>query len=130
VIEHIPYASRRDVSGAQAIGGSIYNAHLDNTHPLGFGYGNLELPVYRNSSIFFKPSKDPYQTPLRYTSNPLLGGYISPTNLEIVKQSASVLVSPVGRGRVINFIDNPNFRGTWIGTNKLFFNAIFYGNKI
>ncbi len=130
VIEHIPYASRRDVSGAQAIGGSIYNAHLDNTHPLGFGYGNLELPVYRNSSIFFKPSKDPYQTPLRYTSNPLLGGYISPTNLEKVKQSASVLVSPVGRGRVINFIDNPNFRGTWIGTNKLFFNAIFYGNKI
>ncbi|AFL85330.1 Zinc carboxypeptidase [Belliella baltica DSM 15883] len=124
------YASRRDESGAQAIGGSIYNAYLDNTHPLGYGYRMTEIPVYRNTSIFFKPSKSPYQTPVRYTENPLLGGYISPSNLEKVKQSASVLVSPVGRGKVINFIDNPNFRGTWFGTNKLFFNAIFYGDKI
>jgi hypothetical protein len=59
----------------------------------------------------------------------LLGGYVSPANLEKIKQSSSVLVSPVGQGRVIHFIDNPNFRGTWFGTNKLFFNAIFFGDK-
>jgi hypothetical protein len=128
-LERKPYASRRDESGAQAIGGSIYKAYLDNTHPLGYGYRTTEIPVYRNSSIFFKPSKSPYQTPVRYTENPLLGGYISSSNLEKVKQSASVIVSPVGSGKVINFIDNPNFRGTWFGTNKLFFNAVFYGNK-
>jgi hypothetical protein len=28
------------------------------------------------------------------------------------------------------FADNPNFRGAWYGTNKLFFNALFLGNKI
>lgn len=125
-----PLATRRDLEGAQAIGGSIYLAHLDITHPLGFGYRNHELPVYRNSSIFFKPSKNRYQTPVRYTASPLLGGYISKPNLEKVKQSASVLVSTVGQGRVIHFIDNPNFRGTWFGTNKLFLNAIFFGDKV
>lgn len=124
------YASRRAEAGAQAIGGSIYSAYVDITHPLGYGYRAKEIPVYRNTSIFFKPSKSPYQTPVRYTENPLLGGYISAINLAKVKQSASVIVSPAGRGKVINFIDNPNFRGTWFGTNKLFFNAIFYGNKI
>ena len=36
----------------------------------------------------------------------------------------------VGRGNVISFVDNPNFRGTWFGTNKLFFNAIFFGGVI
>lgn len=128
--EFLPFASRRDYAGAQAIGGSIYLARLDNTHPLGFGYRNSEIPVYRNSTLFFKPSKNPSNTPVRYTSNPLLGGYISPSNLEKVKQSASVLVSSVGQGRVIHFIDNPNFRGTWFGTNKLFFNAIFFGDKM
>jgi hypothetical protein len=128
--EFLPFASRRDFGGAQAIGGSIYQAKLDNTHPLAYGYRNSELPVYRNSTIFFKPSKNPSQTPVRYTANPLLGGYISPANLEKVKQSASVIVSPVGQGRVIHFIDNPNFRGTWFGTNKLFFNAIFFGDKM
>lgn len=126
----VPFASRRDYEGAKAIGGSIYLAHLDNTHPLGYGYRSKEIPVYRNSSIFFKPSKNKYQTPVRYTENPLLGGYISDANLEKVKQSASVLISPVGQGRVIHFIDNPNFRGTWFGTNKLFLNAIFFGDKM
>jgi len=128
--DFVPFASRRDLEGAQAIGGSIYLAKLDSSHPLGFGYRSQEIPVYRNSSIFFKPSRNKYQTPVRYTANPLLGGYISPSNLEKVKQSASVLVSPVGQGRVIHFIDNPNFRGTWFGTNKLFLNAIFYGDRM
>ncbi len=126
----IPFASRRDVEGAQSIGGSIYLANLDNTHPLGYGYRTNQIPVYRNSSIFIKPSKDKSQTPVRYTEDPLLGGYISPANLERVKQSASVLVSPVGSGRVVHFIDNPNFRGTWFGTNKLFLNAVFFGDKM
>jgi hypothetical protein len=128
--ESVPFADSRNLSGAQEIGGSIYLGKLDTTHPLGFGYINAEIPVYRNSTLFFKPSKNKSQTPVRYTANPLLGGYVSPANLEKIKQSSSVLVSPVGQGRVIHFIDNPNFRGTWFGTNKLFFNAIFFGDKI
>ena len=36
----------------------------------------------------------------------------------------------MGRGRVVMFADNPNFRGAWYGTNKLFLNAIFFGNLI
>ncbi|PSL07472.1 M14 metallopeptidase family protein [Cecembia rubra] len=128
--EFIPFASRRDFEGAQAIGGSVYLTRLDITHPLGFGYRNTELPVYRNSSIFLKPSKNKYQTPVRYTADPLLGGYISKANLEKIKQSASVIVSQVGQGRVIHFIDNPNFRGTWFGTNKLFLNALFFADKM
>lgn len=77
-----------------------------------------------------QPSKNKYLTPIRYSENPYLGGYISDANLEKLKQSASVIISPVGRGRVINFFDNPNFRGAWFGTNKLFLNAIFFGDKM
>ena len=46
------------------------------------------------------------------------------------KPSASIIVSPVGKGRAILFADNPNFRGAWYGTNKLFLNALFHGNNI
>ncbi len=123
----VAYANRRNVSGAQAIGGSIYLANIDTTHPLGYGYQKKQIPVYRNTTIFFKPNA---HTPVTYAENPLMGGYISKPNLEKVKQSASVQVSPVGQGKVIHFIDNPNFRGTWFGTNKMFFNAIFFGDKI
>ena len=31
-----------------------------------------------------------------------------------------------GAGSVILFADNPNFRGYWYGTNKLFLNALFF----
>ena len=47
-----------------------------------------------------------------------------------LKGSASLIVSGLGSGRVVLFADNPNFRGTWYGTNKLFLNAIFFGSNI
>lgn len=126
----LPFATRNDSEGAKEVGGSIYLAELDLTHPIAYGYTRSTLPVYRNTDIFIKPAVDKYLTPIRYTDNPHLGGYISTANLESLKQSASVVISPSGQGRVIHFFDSPNFRGAWYGTNKLFFNAIFHGNAM
>ncbi|MFT4857683.1 MAG: hypothetical protein ACI942_003073, partial [Planctomycetota bacterium] len=126
----LPFEDRSAFEGAKEVGGSIYMATLDLTHPIAYGYQRENLPVYRNTSIFIKPSADKYLTPIRYTANPYLGGYISKTNLEKLKQSASVVISKTGQGRVIHFFDSPNFRGTWFGTNKLFFNALFFGDKM
>ncbi|MEO1051017.1 MAG: M14 family zinc carboxypeptidase [Bacteroidota bacterium] len=124
------YADAREYIGAKAIGGSIYQTDLDITHPLGFGYKNRDLSVYRNHTVFLEPSKNPYSTVVKYTANPLQGGYIHADNLDIIKNSASLLVSGQGRGRVVLFADNPNFRGFWYGTNKLFYNALFFGSHI
>jgi len=33
----------------------------------------------------------------------------------------------VHESRVISIYDNTNFRATWYGTNKIFMNAIFFG---
>lgn len=116
--------------GAKVIGGSMYRVDLDITHPLGFGYTDRDLVVYRNSNILLKPGKNPYSTVAVYKQQPLVSGYISKENLEKLPGTASVVVSKVGAGRVISFVDNPNFRGTWYGTNKLFFNALFFGPLI
>ncbi|MEQ9424105.1 MAG: M14 family metallopeptidase [Cyclobacteriaceae bacterium] len=126
-VPRLNYATAQDARGAQRIGGSIYELDLDITHPIGFGYQKEQIPVYRNSTIFLKPSQNEFSTVGQYTSSPWLSGYISADNLELVKNSASIVVSPNGNGRVIQFTDNPNFRGTWLGTSKLFLNALFYG---
>jgi hypothetical protein len=60
----------------------------------------------------------------------LQSGWISKENLDAVKNSAAVVVSTVGSGRVINIADNPNFRAFWLGGSKLFMNAIFFGRII
>ena len=130
-VERLPYVSSREHIGKKRIGGAIFEVALDITHPVGFGYWNETLPVYRNSNIWLKPSSSPFGTVAKYTDDPHIDGFITDNNLEkLLKPSASIIVSSVGRGRAILFADNPNFRGSWYGTNKLFLNAIFFGNHI
>ncbi len=124
------YASLSRDRGAQVIGGAIFETKLDLSHPLGYGYSRSRLPIFRRGTLFLEPAKNRYATPLSYTSNPLLSGYISKDNLQTIKKSASIVVSGRGRGRTICFADNPNFRAFWWGTNKLFANAIFFGHTI
>ena len=118
------------IEGAKAMGGSIFRADLDTTHPIGFGFTNRKISLYRNGLTFLQPSANPYSTVSQYSSKPLIGGYVHNTTLKKIKNSAAILVGAEGPGRVIMFSDNPNFRGTWYGTNKLFLNALFYGGNI
>ena len=130
-VERKPYVDAGENMGRERLGGSIFEVDLDLTHPLGFGYRSNKLPVYKNNNVFIAPSKSQYSTVAKYTKNPHIDGYISDTNLNTyLKPSASLIVSPLGRGRVVMFADNPNFRGAWYGTNKLFLNALFLGNRI
>jgi hypothetical protein len=81
--------------------------------------------------VWLKPSKNEYSTVSQYTDKPLIDGFITDKNRdEFLKNSASLIVSPIGGGRVVMFADNPNFRGSWYGTNRLFLNALFLGNHI
>ncbi len=124
------YASAEERIGAQRIGGSIYEVDLDRTHPLAFGLTQDRFPVYRNHDLFLPPTENPYSTVARYTEDPRLSGYVSEENLERIRGSGSLLVDEVGSGRIVLFVDNPNFRGMWYGTNRLFLNALFFGNTI
>jgi len=126
----LPYNSRNKVSGAQAIGGSIFEARLDRSHPLGFGYGQNKISVFRRGTLFMEKGKNPYVNPLVYTDNPLQAGYISKVNLEELKGSAVINVSHFGQGRIISFADNPNFRAFWYGTNRLFLNSLYFAQVI
>ena len=128
--EQLPYADLSNIRGAQVIGGSIFNATLDVTNPMGYGYRNSDMQIFRSTNDFLKKTTNSFATPLYLTEDPLASGYISDDNLELIGNTASVAVSGYGGGRVINLIDNPNFRAFWYGTNKLFANAMFFGRTI
>lgn len=131
VVERKPYADAGENLGKESVGGIIVRTELDLTHPLGFGYRKALLPVYKNNTVWLKPSKNEYSTVAQYTDNPLIDGFITDKNRDkFLKNSASLIVSPIGSGRVVMFADNPNFRGSWYGTNRLFLNALFLGNHI
>jgi hypothetical protein len=131
VVARKPYVDASANLGMKRVGGAIFQVDLDLTHPLAFGYHDSLLPVYRNSNVWLSPSKNEYSTVAKYTGKPHIDGFISVENMKkYLQPSASLIVSSVGRGRVVMFADNPNFRGSWYGTNRLFLNAIFLGQHI
>ena len=130
-VDRLNYVDSREHIDKKQVAGAIFEADIDITHPLAFGYHNRKLPVYRNSNVWLKPSQNPYSTVAKYTDDPHIDGYITDDNLnKYLKPSASLIVSKVGRGRVVMFADNPNFRSSFYGTNRLLLNAIFLGNHI
>ncbi len=128
--QNISFEQKGNYFGAQVIGGAIFETKLDRSHPIAFGYKNYTLPVFRNSTLFMETDKNSYSNPIRYTKNPLLAGYISNINLEKLKSTAMFKVGHLGRGTIIYFTDNTNFRAFWYGTNKLLMNAIFFGDEM
>jgi hypothetical protein len=125
------YVNAPEEIGRESVGGAIFQVDLDLTHPLVFGYRQKQIPVYRNSTVWLAPSKNPYCTVAKYTDNPHIDGFLTEKNLnEFLKPSAALIVSKIGQGRAVMFAENPNFRGSWYGTNKLFFNALFFGPHI
>ncbi len=122
-----PYAMRDEDGGARFIGGAICEVDLDTTHPLGYGYADRTLPVFRNHRMFLEVPHDAYARVALYTEDPVLAGYVNPEHLEHLAGSAAVTAGRLGRGSVVVLLDNPNFRAFWYGTNRLFLNALFFG---
>ena len=128
--KNVTFEQRRDFHGAQGIGGAIFEAQLDRSHPVNFGYKDDKLALFRDTTIFIKADSTSYKNPIKYTEEPLLSGYISEENLELLPGTVPFKHNSMGRGNVILFTDNTNFRAFWYGTNKLLMNAIFFGNEM
>ena len=129
-IKDVSFEAKSLKSGAQVIGGAIFEANIDRSHPINFGYKNDNIALFRNTTLFMKADKKSYNNPIQYTNNPLLSGYISKENAKVIKNTVPFKVQRMGRGRVVVFTDNTNFRAFWYGTNKLLMNAIFFGDKM
>jgi len=126
--KNISFEEKDEFRGAQVTGGAIFEARTDRSHPINYGYKNNLLPLFRNTNIYLEPAEDSYENPIQYTATPLMSGYISEENAALISGSVPFKVKRQGRGRVILFTDNTNFRAFWYGTNKLLMNAIFFGH--
>ena len=129
-IKEVSFEAKSLKNGAQVIGGAIFEASIDRSHPINFGYKNDKIAMFRNTTLFMRADKKSFNNPIQYTNDPLLSGYISKENAKVIKNTVPFKVQPLGRGRVIVFTDNTNFRAFWYGTNKLLMNAIFFGDKM
>ncbi len=122
-----PYADLDEATRAQETSGAIFEADVDLTHPLLYGYYSPKMPMFKSNNLFMEKAKGAYANPLTYGSSPLLSGYMSKVNYPKMKNTSGIGVSALGRGRVIGFTEDLAFRAFWFGTNKMLMNAVYYG---
>ena len=128
VAEKVTFENKSNFYGSQVIGGAIFETFLDLSHPINYGKTRNKMPIFRNSTIFLNPDTQSYNNPIVYSQNPLLSGYISRENLDLIKGSSVVKIKENGKGKIIYLTDNTNFRAFWYGTNKILMNAIFFSD--
>ncbi len=113
----------------EAVPGAIMRATIDRTTPLTYGYDTTTLPVLVDSAYFFRPSKEgtnavifsaDEKPPLR------LAGFIWPDTERLLRGTAYVMEEPTGRGHVVLYAEDPNFRAIWRSTTRLFFNSFLF----
>jgi hypothetical protein len=118
------YMNRKGDAQVQQIPGSIFETILDLSHPLCYGYINERLPVFKSTAGSASKDKGVYNNPVVYSSDPLLSGYCSKENIAKIK---GTVFAGVHGSRIISIYDNTNFRAITYGTNKIFMNAVFFG---
>ncbi len=129
-VRTMPYYLRSDEQRAKEMAGSIFEARLDLTHPICYGYTQPTVSVFKSNTMFMDKNNGYYDAPVIYTEDPLQSGYLYRGYKNVIKNSAVINIDQLGRGKVISMVDNLNFRAFWLGTSKLFMNSIYFGDII
>ncbi len=99
-------------------------ALLEPTHPVAFGYGS-DVPVLVNSSLAFSLSKDGVNAAVFAPRDRLrLGGFAWSESLDLLAGKPFVIVERMGKGNLVLFSEDPNFRGGWEGLSRMLLNAV------
>ena len=103
--------------------GAFARADVNLAHFLAYGNPAQDV-VMHNSNYIFKPSKDGTHVVSYAKENPRLSGYMWPETEKRLAGSPYLIDENVGRGHVILFADDPNFRNVWWRQTRLFWNAV------
>ena len=132
--QHLPqrraFVTAEDEAAFRLVRGVILEGNLDTTHPLGYGYSDEQLPIFRRNNRFMARSGNAYSTPLLYSAAPLMSGYMSIENQTLAAESAGLIVDANGAGAFVLSLDNPSFRAFWWGSRRVLLNAIFFGDLL
>ncbi len=125
--ERRPYAALATWLAERRIGGAIFESVIDRTHPLAFGYARDRIASLKNATILLPAPRHPFAAVAVYDEKePLVSGFASEDNIRRVAGTPMLLADALGRGRLILFADEPTFRATFRGTERLFVNSLFF----
>jgi hypothetical protein len=128
--DELSYGDIEVLNGKKRIAGAAFATDFDLTHPLAFGFYNETLPLFKNSTVVMQAPNQPFVMVAQYKEKPVMAGYTAPELEDTIAESAAIVAHNVGKGKIIAFADNVNFRGYWYGTSRLMSNAVYMSGFI
>jgi len=110
--------------------GTILRAQLDPKHWLAFGYGARTNLIAQSRNIYEPIKIDTGLNVATYLPDPdelLVSGVAWPEELNLIAGTPYLMYQPLGRGHIVAFAEDPNFRAYFDGLNLLFVNAVMLG---
>jgi len=109
--------------------GSILEARIDNTNPLAYGMEKTAMVFYDESPAFRLQPEAALKgvKPVAWydSPSPLRSGWA--WGQQYLDQAVSIVEAPVGKGHVVLYGNEVNWRDQPHGTFKLLFNGIYFG---
>jgi hypothetical protein len=113
----------------EATPGAIMRVRLDTEHWLANGYEDGVNVMVDSRNIFTPLKLDKGRNVGLYgsTDQLLLSGFTWDASRQQLAGKAYLMVEERGRGQVVAFAEDPNYRAFCDGLNLLFLNAVFFG---
>jgi len=109
--------------------GAIYRVQVDNSHPLGFGFGEHSFVLRSRSDHPAILKGDSEWNVGVIQENGRVSGHTGYKAEERIEGSLAFGTQSMGRGTVTYILDNPLYRGFWTSGRLLFANAVFLAGQ-
>lgn len=126
----LPAGVLPDEENPTPLPGSILRAQLDPKHWLAFGYGERTNLIAQSRNIYAPVQIDNGLNVATYLSDPaelLVSGVAWEDELALIAGTPFLMYRGLGRGHVVAFAEDPNFRAYFDGLNLLFLNSVMLG---
>jgi len=124
----VPYADRERENAKELITGAIFKTHVDQTHPMAFGYTDTYFTL-KLGSVSYNLLEEGYNI-ARIGEQPVeVSGFAGSEALKKLNNSLIFGEERVGSGSMIYMVDNTLFRSFWENGKLFFVNAIFFVNN-
>ncbi len=119
------FGDKSKLKARQSIGGAIVSLKLDSTHPITFGLPN-PLQVMKNREISFNLTSTPFIVAAEYENDLLVSGFLAKEYQRSFANTPAMIVETKGKGKIVALTDNLLFRNIWLGSEKVFANALYF----
>lgn len=110
--------------------GAALTTRIARPHPLTAGLVNAPAVLYEDRTVLLATGNPRQDVVVAVDRDPVVAGFAWPEAEERLRGSLLVGLEPKGRGAVVVFAQEPNFRLFWRATATIFLNAVLYGPSL